>query len=208
MAFQLPTDGCLLFQGDSITAAKRDPGDSSDLGHGFVSRIAHTLAGTRPDLRVVNRGISGDRAADLARRWQEDTLTQRPDLVSVLVGVNDTWRRFDRDDPTSTDAYERSYRDVLARSAKQGSLLVLVEPFLLPVRAQQWAWREDLDRRISVVRRLTEEFDAQLLAADGLLNQAARTHGAPSALTTDGVHLTETGHDVLASAWLALTTAS
>ncbi|MYW70418.1 hypothetical protein GTY65_41190 [Streptomyces sp. SID8379] len=106
MALQLPTDGCLLFQGDSITAAKRDLDGSSDPGQGFVSRMAHALAGTHPNLRVANRGISGSRAADLAQRWQEDSLALQPDVVSVLVGVNDTWRRFDRDDPTSAAAFE------------------------------------------------------------------------------------------------------
>ncbi|WP_327657111.1 SGNH/GDSL hydrolase family protein [Streptomyces sp. NBC_00483] len=204
MALQLPTTGCLLFQGDSITAAKRDLDDSSDLGHGFVVRIAQTLAGTHPNLRVTNRGVSGNRAADLVRRWQDDSLALQPDLVSIMVGVNDTWRRFDRNDPTSAGTYERSYRDILIRSAEQGSALVLVEPFLIPVRAEQWAWREDLDQRIAVVRRLAWEFDAPLLAADGILNQAARDHGDPSALTGDGVHLTDTGHDVLAEAWLKL----
>ncbi|MEU9652080.1 SGNH/GDSL hydrolase family protein [Streptomyces sp. NPDC048110] len=204
MALQLPTRGCLLFQGDSITASQRDPDDGAALGHGFVSRIARALASSHPQLRVVNRGVSGDRVSDLVRRWQEDCLALQPSVVSVLVGVNDTWRRFDRDDPTPVEAYERSYRNILTRSARQDSHLVLVEPFLVPFRDEQWAWREDLDQRIAAVRRLSREFDAPLLAADGLLNQAVHAHGGPAALTNDGVHLTEAGHVVLADAWLAL----
>ncbi|MET9105394.1 SGNH/GDSL hydrolase family protein [Streptomyces zhihengii] len=204
MASHLPAAGLLLFQGDSITAAKREADIPSDLGRGYVRRVAHALADTHPDLQVVNRGVSGNRAADLAERWQNDTLALKPQLVSVLIGVNDTWRRFDRDDPTSVTAYEQSYRRILALSADQNSRLVLVEPFLLPVRAEQWAWREDLDARIAVVRRLAWEFNAPFLAADGLLNQAACDYGGAAALTDDGVHLNDAGHSVLAQAWLEL----
>ncbi|WP_424921846.1 SGNH/GDSL hydrolase family protein [Streptomyces sp. wa1] len=204
MAVQLVGSAEVLFQGDSITAAGRDPGDDSDLGHGYVRLIADALATSHPTSRVHNRGVSGNRAADLLRRWDADTLSLRPAVLSVLVGVNDTWRRYDRGETTSPEAYEGTYRELLRQAASQGARLVLIEPFLIPVQPEQWAWREDLDGRIHAVRRLAREFDASLLASDGLLHQAARESGDPHVITGDGVHLTAEGHAVLAREWLRL----
>ncbi|MEK8146570.1 hypothetical protein NKH18_50900 [Streptomyces sp. M10(2022)] len=79
---------------------------------------------------------------------------------------------------SSLSSYEDDYRAILTQVRDGlGAQLILIEPFLVPVTAEQWSWREDLDPRIQVVRRLAQEFDAALLAADGLLNQAARTAG-------------------------------
>ncbi|MFG2926699.1 SGNH/GDSL hydrolase family protein [Streptomyces sp. NPDC048305] len=204
MAVHLSGSADVLFQGDSITAAGRELGDDTDLGHGFVRLVADSLATSQPTSQVHNRGVGGDRASDLLQRWSRDTLALRPAVLSVLVGINDTWRRYERGEETSSQAYEDTYRELLRQSAVQGTRFVLIEPFLIPVHPEQWARREDLDQRIQVVRRLAEEFDASLLAADGLLHQAARELGDPRAITDDGVHLTAEGHGVLARAWLRL----
>ncbi|MEW2547300.1 SGNH/GDSL hydrolase family protein [Streptomyces sp. NPDC047002] len=207
MPLRLPSDATILFQGDSITDTSRRtlPGDG--LGNGYARMAADLLRERHPASAAtfVNRGVSGDRVCDLRARWDEDTLALRPDLVSVLVGVNDTWRRYDSGDATTTAAYERDYRHLLVRVRDGlGARLLLVEPFLVPVEAEQWEWREDLDPRIHVVRRLAEEFDAPLLPADGLLNAAAREHGGARAVAGDGVHPTPLGHAVLARAWAEL----
>ncbi|MFI0901357.1 SGNH/GDSL hydrolase family protein [Streptomyces sp. NPDC020983] len=194
----------VLFQGDSITDAGRDRGDDSSLGNGYVSLVAEKLTAANPARRVLNRGIAGNRVADLRARWQQDTLDAGPDLLSVMVGINDTWRRYDEGAVTTAEEYERDYRAILGQARDAGARLVLVEPFLVPLDANQWAWREDLDPRIHAVRRLAAEFDAALLAADGLLNQAAREAGDPAAIARDGVHLTPAGHACLAAAWLRL----
>ncbi|MFJ5881426.1 SGNH/GDSL hydrolase family protein [Kitasatospora cineracea] len=196
----------VLFQGDSITDAGRDRARPGHLGHGYAALVAAALPG-RP--AVLNRGVAGDRITDLRDRWAADTLAHRPQLLSLLVGVNDTWRRYDSGLPSPADAWEDEYRALLARThAHCAPRLVLVEPFLVPVTPEQWAWREDLDPRIHAVRRLAAEHDALLLAADGLLNQAARTAGHPTLITTDGVHPTPLGHRLLADAWLHLVTGS
>ncbi|MFI8952866.1 SGNH/GDSL hydrolase family protein [Streptomyces sp. NPDC053750] len=206
MPVPLTAGSRLLFQGDSITAAGRAVDDELGLGHGYVSLIAESLGRTGRDLEFLNRGVSGHRVRDLRARWGYDAVDLKPDLLSVMVGVNDTWRRFDSGDPTATADYERDYRAILhaMRDAGGSTRLVLIEPFLVPVRAEQWAWREDLDARIHVVRRLASDFDTALLAADGVLNQAAREAGDPSLISEDGVHLTASGHARLAEAWLGL----
>ena len=195
---------CILFIGDSVTDAGRSRVDGSSLGDGYVRDVAALLEGRHPELgvTVLNRGVGGDRAADLQRRWARDCLELEPTVVSVLIGINDTWRRFDFDDPTTTEAYEAFLRDILTQAREGLNLrLVLIEPFALllpPVTAQ---WRSDLDPRIGVIRRLAKDYSATLVKADELFAGWCLEYGA-AALTADGVHATALGHDLLARAWL------
>jgi lysophospholipase L1-like esterase len=108
------------------------------------------------------------------------------------------WRRFDSDDPTAAAEFEAGYRDVLQRTARTGAALVLMEPFLLPVRDEQLAWRDDLDEKIAVVHKLAAEFGASLVPLDAAF--AARDEPAIE-LAADGVHPTELGHSVIAERW-------
>lgn len=207
MTITLNRSATVLFQGDSITDVGRLTEPDSPLGNGYVRIAAERVRSARPDsdITFVNRGVSGDGVSDLRARWRADTLDLEPDVVSVLIGVNDTWRRYDSGVVTSARAYESEYRTVLAQVRHElDAQLILIEPFLVPVREEQWAWREDLDPRIQTVRRLAEEFDAALLAADGLLNQAARAAGGAAYIAGDGVHPTPLGHALLAEAWTAL----
>ncbi|MCX5208081.1 GDSL-type esterase/lipase family protein [Kitasatospora sp. NBC_00240] len=205
MPLVLPPGATVLFQGDSITDAGRDRYADTHLGDGYAALAAERLRAARPGVTVLNRAVSGDRVRDLRARWERDTLAHRPALLSVMVGVNDTWRQFDLGEPSPVEIWERDYRQLLTGLRERyDTRLVLIEPFVVPVIPQQWAWREDLDPRIHAVRRLAAEFDARLLAADGLLNQAARAAGGPEAIADDGVHPTPLGHRVLADAWADL----
>ncbi|CAM5792703.1 SGNH/GDSL hydrolase family protein [Cellulomonas persica] len=194
----------VLFQGDSLTDWGRDRSDPSSLGHGWAG-IAAALAGARrPELGLTfhNRGVGGDTAALVRDRWEADALALEPTVISLLVGVNDTWRRYAQGQVTSVEAYEEHYRALLDSARERlDARFVLVEPFLLPRTAQQAAWREDLDPRIAVVRRLADEYGAVLLAADTLFAEATIVAGAAH-WTTDGVHLTPAGNGLLAEAWL------
>jgi acyl-CoA thioesterase-1 len=186
----------LVFVGDSITDAGRDRGDVTSLGDGYVGLVARDL----PDAVVVNLGIGGDRAVDLEERWERDVVPAAPDVLTVYVGVNDTWRRYDAADPTSAEAFEATYRRLLAR-VPGSPRLVLVEPFLLPVRPAQEEWLADLDGKRDVVARLSAEAGATLVPLHSLLSRAAEEHGAAS-LAPDGVHPTPPASRIIADAWL------
>jgi lysophospholipase L1-like esterase len=192
----------VLFVGDSVTDCGRRT-DPDGLGNGYVRVLAGTpeLAGRA----VLNRGISGNRVVDLEARWGDDVLAAEAGVVSILIGINDTWRRYDSDDPTSTEAYEAGYRRLLAPLAEQpGTALVLMEPFLLPVTESQTFWREDLDPKIEVVRRLAAEFGATLVPTDVELTRlAGEVEGGAAALAPDGVHPSAEGHAAIAAIWLA-----
>lgn len=189
-------DSVIVFYGDSITDAGRLK-EPRGLGTGYVRLLADQLDGQT----VINSGISGNRAVDLQRRLADDVLAHHPDLVSIMIGINDTWRRFDRDDPTTAEDFERSYRDIADRITATGAGLVLLEPFVLPVTEEQAeAWREDLAPRIDIVHRLAAEYDAPVVALDAELNRLA-AGGRAAEFAADGVHPTPAGHAEIARLW-------
>jgi Lysophospholipase L1 and related esterases len=194
----------VLFQGDSITDTGRDRQNPEDLGSGYAMLAAAWFQALYPERNVhfVNRGIGGNRVEDLLERWQADCLDIRPTWISVLIGINDTWRRYDSNDPTSAQEYEDSYRTLLERTRKTlNARLILCEPFVLPVPADRIKWREDLDAKIAVVRRLALEYHAIYVPFDGLFAQAA-TQREPAFWAADGVHPSAAGHALMAQAWL------
>jgi lysophospholipase L1-like esterase len=184
----------LVFAGDSVTDCGRRT-DPDGLGDGYVRTLYDDLGPRRP--RIVNAGISGNRAADLAARWSADVLAHEPSLVSILVGINDTWRRYDEDDPTTAESFEESCRAMLDPLTCP---VVVMEPFLLPVKDGQEAWREDLDPKLDVVRKLAVEYGAILVPADVALTRQAAAVGAAT-LANDGVHPTAAGHRAIADLW-------
>jgi acyl-CoA thioesterase-1 len=184
----------VVFAGDSVTDCGRRT-DPDGLGDGYVRNLYDDLGPHRP--RIVNAGISGHRAADLADRWSTDVLAHDPSLVSILIGINDTWRRYDENDPTTAESFEASYRALLD---PLDCPVVLIEPFLLPVKAGQEEWREDLDPKLDVVRKLAVEYGAILVPADLELNRQAMTVGAAT-LAGDGVHPSPAGHRAIADLW-------
>ena len=155
----------------------------------------------RLGLTFINKGISGNRAADLAGRWQQDCLDLKPDWVSILIGVNDCWRRYDANDPTPEEVFEKHYRNILERSKSQGVGIIICEPFLLPCPPDRLAWREDLDPKIHVARRLAREFAARFVPFDGIF--ASRSvFQPPSFWAADGVHPSLPGHALMAAEWI------
>lgn len=194
----------VLFQGDSITDAGRDRNDSAHMGYGYALMASAWYAAACPQkkIRFLNRGISGNRVPDLLGRFDLDFVALKPDWVSILIGINDTWRAFDSGDPTGTDVYEKGYRELLEKLvAATGARLILCEPFLLPVRPDQASWRPDLDPKIQAVRRLAREFSALYVPFDGIFAQAA-TQREPAFWAGDGVHPSNAGHALMARAWL------
>jgi len=149
MPIQLQKNMRILFQGDSITDAGR--GKPPGLGTGYARIAADIMLSRAPELglTIMNRGISGNRAKDLVERWGRDCVELKPDVVSIMIGINDTWRAFDSDDPTTAEAFEESYRTILERTRDEsGAKIVMVEPFVLACPPDRVAWRADLDPKI------------------------------------------------------------
>jgi lysophospholipase L1-like esterase len=204
MSLLIEDGATVLFQGDSITDAGRDRQAHHHLGYGYAMLASSWFQALYPEKNVhfLNRGIGGDRTGDLRRRWQVDCLDLQPAWVSVMIGINDTWRRYDRDDPTSVETFEENYRALLEDvTTKLGARLILLEPFVVPVPADRMLWREDLDPKIAVVRQLAREFHAILVPLDGIFAQAS-TQREPAFWAGDGVHPSNAGHALIAQSWL------
>lgn len=203
MAAWLEQGDIVLFQGDSITDAGRVRENGNDLGKGYALMTAALFNAKFPEKQVIflNRGISGNRVPDLLGRWQQDCLDLKPNLVSIYIGINDTWRKYDRNDPTSTEQFKTGYRQLLDQTASTGAKLLLIEPFVLPVPEDRKLWREDLDPKIDVVRELAREFGARLLSLDGIFAQAS-TRADSAFWAPDGVHPSPAGHALIANEWL------
>lgn len=200
----LAPNSTILFYGDSITDSGRHRANLESWGGGYVSLIAAELSFrlASPGLRVINQGISGNRVFDLEARLETDLLAHRPTLVTILIGINDTWRRYDRGLVSPLPEFRAAYHRVLTRiRAELAPRLVLMEPFLLPVPADRRAWREDLDPKIVAVRELAAEFGAELIPLDGMFAVAA-TRAAADFWLPDGVHPSAAGHALIADAWL------
>ena len=198
------SDDRILFTGDSITDCGRDRANPDHLGFGYAAFTAAHLQSrlASPQLKIFNRGISGNRASDLLARVDADLLALKPTVISILIGINDTWRRYDSNSPTDAATFEKNYRSLLETIAsKLKARVVLLEPFLLHVPDDRYVWREDLNPKIDVVRKLAIEFGTELVPLDGVFAQAATQ--APAAYWAgDGVHPSAAGHALISETWL------
>lgn len=198
----------ILFQGDSITDASRKRELPHHLGKGYVLMTAAKLQDQAPgkNLTLLNRGISGNRTKDLLARWQEDCISLDPDILSLFIGINNTWRRYDRDDPTPAQVFENELRALLERTFSETRVIpektILLEPFLLDVpEGSKKHWFEDLGPKQEAVARAAAEFGTlfiplQRIFADACVHAPA-AHWAP-----DGVHPSPAGHQLITNAWL------
>ncbi len=200
----------LVFIGDSITDCGRvrpiAEGLFDPLGKGYVTFVDALLNTVYPELaiRVVNVGSSGDNVLNLKNRWQTDVLDLKPDWLSVMIGTNDVWRQFDIPKITEghvlPDIYERTYDELLAETRPMLKGLVLMTPFFVesnpadPMRAR-------MDEYGAIVRKLAKKHDALFVDTQAAFN-AALQHCHSAALAWDRVHPNQTGHMIIAKAFL------
>jgi lysophospholipase L1-like esterase len=209
----------VLFQGDSITDAGRardnqNANDPAGLGRGYAFYATGLLHEALPGgkLAVGNRGIAGNRVTDLQQRWQVDTLDVKPNVLSVLVGVNDTWHGTGSGVPENgvpLGQYELVYRQILAEAKDRlpGLKLVLCEPFILPCGAVNDLWFPEFTERQKVVKKLAHEFGAVFVPFQSVFDKA-QGRAEPEAWAADGVHPTLAGHMLLAKAWFDVVSAA
>jgi lysophospholipase L1-like esterase len=192
---QFKENSIILFQGDSITDCGRDREDPDSLGGGYVNLVMETVADrySQSNLKFINRGISGDKIRDLQLRWDMECIDLKPDMLSILVGVNDTLI-------TPVELFEEEYRMLLKRTTEAlNAEIILCEPFLL--LGDTNAYRDDLNPKIETVHMLSEEFNTLLLPLDKIFREACSLH-PPEYWAPDGVHPTPAGHALIAKSWI------
>lgn len=204
---KIKPNSTILFIGDSITDVSRDRMDSESLGSGFPILLAADLLGKYPnyDLKIYNRGISGNKVIDLRNRWESDCLNLNPDVVTILIGINDVWHLAEAGaEQTEEDLqkFEDDYRYLLKSLAhRTDARVVLMEPFVLPYPKDRHIWRKYLDPRIHIIRRIANDYHTALVPLDGLFNAKGIENTYEVYTGNDGVHPTLTGHKLIADAW-------
>lgn len=204
-------DSVILFQGDSITDAGRGRGQEQHanhagaLGRGYAFLAAAQLLAENPgaNLQIYNRGISGNKVFQLADRWDKDCIALKPDLVSILIGVNDIWHGLDGRYDGTVETYRTDYQALLERTRRElpQAKLVVCEPFVLRCGAVNDKWFPEFDGYRAAARDLATEFDTVFVPFQSMFDEAV-TQAPPNYWAGDGVHPTMAGAALMARTWL------
>ena len=195
-----------LFQGDSITDCGRgDYGNPYATGCGYPRLLEADLMAQDGDCEVMNCGIGGNRVVDLLARWKRDCLNLKPDVITILIGVNDVWHEFGNHDGVSVLLFEEVYRILLRETfaALPQTRLILMGAYVMPGPATTPDWdvfSGEVAARREVTRKLAEEFGLTYVDLQEAFDEAQKKFPAQR-WTGDGVHPTAAGHEVIAVAW-------
>ncbi len=200
-----------LFQGDSITdmGRSREKADVANeqpgLGNGYAWLAAAELLVDRPkaNLKIYNRGISGNKVFQLAERWDADCLALKPNLLSILIGVNDIWHKLNGNYEGTVEIYERDYRALLERTHKAlpKVKLIICEPFVLRCGAVTEKWFPEFDTYRAAAKKVASSFDAVFVPFQTMFDEAVK-YAPPAHWANDGVHPTLQGASLMAHEWL------
>lgn len=197
----------IVFQGDSITDEGRkkellEPNDNKGLGKGYAAVIAGQVLLANPgmEIKCYNRGISGNKVPDLAARWDQDAVALKPDILSILIGVNDLWHTlaFGKTYKGTIQDYETGYRALIERSHKEipGVKVVICEPFTTRTSEDFKA----LAQYRAVSRKLAEDMKLSFVPFQSMFDEALKSAPAEFWLW-DGIHPTAAGHAAMARYW-------
>jgi lysophospholipase L1-like esterase len=203
----------ILFQGDSITDAGRNKEDSSfnnprALGSGYAMLTAAAILEKYAslDLKIYNKGISGNKVYQLAERWEKDCLEIKPDVLSILIGVNDIWHKLNGQYNGTVEIYRKDYIELLERTKKAlpAVKLVICEPYAVRgVKAVDDKWYPEFYDYQKAAREIANMFDATFIPFQKVYDEAQKR--APGVYWTgDGVHASFAGAQLMAQAWLAV----
>ena len=200
----------ILFQGDSITDAGRDKkkevaNEQKSSGRGYAWMAASQLLISKPDynLTIHNRGISGNKVHQLDARWQKDCLDIKPNILSILIGVNDIWHGLNGRYDGTVKTYEDDYRSLIQRTRKAlpRVRLVICEPFVLRCGAVNDKWFPEFDRYRESARTVASESGAVFVPFQSMFDRAIE-FAPPAHWAADGVHPTPHGAALMADFWL------
>ena len=195
----------ILFQGDSITDAGRDKRNYYDLGLGYPRFAAELIRQEYPqiDFEFINLGISGNRTSQLFDRLYVDAISLAPDVISILIGINDIWHRHGHEKiATTDDQLELNYRCILERIKRETTAkIIILSPYLLDADATA-NLRPDVDRVLPIVENLAEKYADAYVPLDKLFAEALKNQPEPLYYSADGVHPNQNGARFIAEHYL------
>lgn len=197
----------ILFQGDSITDAGRVRENEAHMGGGYPLFVKANLGFENPGkYEFINRGISGNRVVDLYARIKKDIINLKPDVMSVLIGVNDVWHEFSRQEGIDADKFYKIY-DMLIEEVKTALpdiKIMIMEPFVLKGTATEEHWEAfnaEVKKRAQMAKKIAEKYNLPFVELQKGFDQLAEKEEA-SYWLRDGVHPTEMGHEYIKNQWL------
>lgn len=203
----------ILFQGDSITDGLRSRDNDQFAGNGYPTLVKAKLGYDEPGkYTFLNRGISGNRVVDLYARIKIDLINLKPDVLSILIGVNDVWHEEEIKNGVDAAKFERIYDMLLdeVQEALPGIRLIILEPFVLhgkatentPEHPTRWEYfRDETPLRAAAAKRVAERHGATFVPLQHLFDEACQL-AEPAYWLHDGVHPTAMGHELIAREWL------
>ncbi len=195
-----PKNATILFQGDSITDGNR--GRSLDpnhiLGHGYAFWLASTLGGHNPEMNwsFLNRGVSGDTVLKMRARWDADAVAIHPDVLSIMIGVNDYYSG------VSADEYRAAYDELLAYTKEKlpNTKLIIIEPFATKKSPKNPD--ANMNDYQNAARDLAQKYGAVYVETQKMFDEHIANEPGENYWIWDGVHPTYNGHWLLSNAWL------
>ena len=196
----------MLFQGDSVTDTGRNRSISEGpgcLGEGYpkVFQVMYDILFPDNQVRFVNRGVSGNRTNHLLERYDEDFKAVNPDVISIMIGINNTWRNFDgEEDYCSAERFEAEYEELLAKikADMPDAKIMIIEQFALTAHPDRNTWQEDLDAKRDATRKLAFKYADWFVPMYDIITEASRGKFDLYDLSPDGVHPGATGHTLIA----------
>ena len=204
----------ILFQGDSITDTGRIRDNDVSVGTGYANLVKAYLSATQPyKYKFHNRGISGNRVVDLYARIKLDMINLKPDYMSILVGVNDVWHEYTRQNGVSAEKFERVYGLMIEelQRALPALKLMLLEPFVLPGSATEnteehphrWeCFRSEVELRAKAAKRVAEKYNLPFIPLQEMFDKANADAPEQGYWLRDGVHPSHAGHELIKQQWL------
>lgn len=200
----------LIMIGDSVTDFERarplGEGLFGGIGKSYVGIVDGLLNVTYPDgkFRVINMGTSGDNVRNLKASWQTDVLDQKPDWLSILIGINDVWRQFDTplitENHVPLDEYARTLESLVKATLPTVKGLVLMTPFIIESNRDD-AMRARMDTYGAAVREIARKYNTHLVDTQAAFDEILK-HYYSAAITWDRIHPNIFGHTVIARAFL------
>ena len=208
---EIASNSTILFQGDSITDAGREKtlelsNKASSFGNGYAFLAASNLLNYFPkkNLKLYNRGISGNKVFQLSDRWHKDCLELKPNILSILIGVNDYWHTRDGNYNGTSQTYENDYRKLIERTIKKlpNLNIAICQPFILKdTSAVDNSWIEPFKKYQISAKKISDEFKTLWVPFQDVFNEAIKYAPAEYWLY-DGVHAAMPGAQLMAETWL------
>lgn len=197
----------ILFQGDSITDAGRSREDDKHLGIGYPRFVSGELALDNPgEYEFFNRGIGGNRIVDIYARIKKDLINLKPDVMSILIGINDVWHEVGEQNGVDADKFFNVYSLIIeeVKAALPNIKIMIMEPFVLKARATEENWdyfETETAKRQEMAKKIAEKYNLKYIPLQDKFNEAAKL--APNDYWLgDGVHPTYAGHELIKREWI------